>query len=129
MKRIKRWFQRLIHKIRQRFGKTYDVHSGRVRDTVRFDGDLTLFVDGNAWQMLFAIEAAREAAKNVKIDSPEEERREAAMRFATAIFGAEQAEKLMDYYNGDAGTVLGVCGQYISERLIKRITSVQKKQK
>ena len=120
--RLKRLFSRL-------FSGAFDVYSGHVLDKVRFDGKLILEVEGNAWKMLSDIEEARNAAQSLKADSTEEEKKAVAMRFATAIFGGKQAEMLYDFYNGDTGSVLGVCGQYISKRLIKRISSVQKKQK
>ena len=119
----------LVQKVKQLLTGTYDVYSGHVQDKVRFDGGLVLRVDGDAWKMLFEVEAARQAAQSLKADSPEEDKKKAAMRFATAIFGENQAEKLMNFYHGDAGSMLGVCGQYINNRLIKKITRVQKRQK
>lgn len=123
------WIKALIQKLKQLITGTYDVYSGHVQDKVRFDGGLVLRVDGDAWKMLFEVEAARQAAQSLKADSPEDDKKKAAMRFATAVFGENQAEKLMNFYHGDAGSVLGVCGQYINNRLIKRITRVQKRQK
>lgn len=124
-----RWIKALIQKLKQLITGTYDVYSGHVQDKVRFDGGLVLRVDGDAWKILFEVEAAGKAAQSLKADSPDEDKKKAAMRFATAIFGENQAEKLMNFYHGDAGSVLGVCGQYINNRLIKRITRVQKRQK
>lgn len=124
-----RWIKALIQKLKQLITGTYDVYSGHVQDKVRFDGGVVLRVDGDAWKILFEVEAARQAVQSLKADSPEEDKKKAAMRFATAIFGVNQAEKLMNFYHGDAGSVLGVCGQYINNRLIKRITRVQKRQK
>ena len=124
-----RWIKALIQKLKQLITGTYDVYSGHVQDKVRFDGGLVLRVDGDAWKMLFDVEAARQSAQSLKADSPEEDKKKAAMRFATAIFGENQAEKLMNFYHGDVGSVLGVCGQYINNRLIKRITRVQQRQK
>ena len=51
----------------------------------------------------------------------------AAEFFAAVIFGKEQAEMLMAFYNDDAACVINVCGQYFRERLANKINKMQKK--
>lgn len=122
---LKRFFQRV---------KTYltgicDIHSGHVRAKARFDGDLTLLVDCDAGRIVMNIAKAQEEIANLKGNNTDEARKEAVFSFASAIFGKEQAEKLIEYYHGDEATVLNVCGQFFSKCLRKKITDAQKMEK
>lgn len=119
---LKRFFQRV---------KTYltgicDIHSGHVRAKARFDGDLTLHVDCDAGRLVVAIAKAQEEIANLKENNTDEARYEAVFGFASAMFGNEQAEKLMEYYHGDEASVINVCGQFFSKCLRKKITDAQK---
>ena len=106
----------------------FEARTGRVRDHVRFDGELTLYVDRDAYRMMTEIIAAGDAVRQVTIQGTPEELQTAALGFASSIFGIEQGKKLMNFYHGDAACVLNVCGKYFSVRLAKKITKVQKKQ-
>ena len=52
---------------------------------------------------------------------------ESARVFAEVIFGKEQAEKLIAFYENDALAVINACGMYFSQRLAKIITKAQKR--
>ena len=41
--------------------------------------------------------------------------------------GEEQAKALEEFYRGDAGCMITLCGTYFSKRLSKLITEAQKK--
>ena len=107
----------------------FEVRTGRVRDHVRFDGELTLYVDAEAGLLVRAIAEAQTAIHGITEKSTEEEQRTAAFSFASAIFGREQAASLMNFYHHDAACVLNVCGKYFTQRLGKLITKAQKRQK
>ena len=103
--------------------------SDYVHDRMTFragDERITLRVDRNGREIIAALNAAKEQMTRVGADSTEEEIREAAMAFAEALFGREQAEKLFELY-GNAGSVVNVCGQYFTNYLSKKITRAQKR--
>lgn len=110
--------------------KTYELSLNRVRDTVRVrEGAeaVTLEVDADPMKIVNSLNAARAQLTAVTNDSPAEEQEAAARTFASAIFGAEQAEKLMALYRNDAVCVINVCGRYFGDRLSKLIAEAQKK--
>ena len=61
-------------------------------------------------------------------NSSETERLEGARFFAAALFGEEQAQKVVDLFDGDAAAIITVCSDYFNNRLVKIITKVQKKE-
>lgn len=56
----------------------------------------------------------------------EDKARDAAISFAGAIFGTEQAEKLMDF-SVDANTALVAVTEYFNRRLAKKIHAAQRR--
>lgn len=101
----------------------------RVHDKVRIteSGEkITLAVDGDAARMVTALNNARNMLSGITEDSTDGERREAALIFATAIFGREQANQLMAFYGDDPICVINICGKYFSERLSALISKAQK---
>ena len=113
------------------FGRNV-ISLGHVHDriTVR-EGDesIVLRVDEDARKMIRGLNEAQRRMNGVKGESTEEEQREVAEFFAGVIFGTEQAAALMDLYNGDAASVIEVCGRYFSERLAGKIAKAQKRLK
>jgi len=106
----------------------------RVHDTVKvMEGgeSLILRVDGDPIQMTVGLNRAQKElqALNEMDDKTMEEVLPAARSFAGVIFGKEQAEKLAEFYNGDAACVISVCGQYLEKRLAGLIVKAQKKQR
>ena len=101
-----------------------------VSDTVRFrnvDKTLTLTVRTGASSVVLGIKKAQERFKTLNDQSPETERAAAAKEFAEAMFGGEQAERLIQFYDNDSLAVVNACGMYFSNRLTKLITKAQKK--
>lgn len=100
----------------------------RVRDKVRFFAgreSLMLEVNDDPMRMVSALNDVRKRLTEVTQESTEEEQRDAALRFASVIFGETQAKRLMEFYGDDATCVINVCGQYFSRRLSKRIRKAQ----
>ena len=112
---------RPFQRIKQYFTGICDIHSGHVRAKARFDGDLTLHVDCDAGRLVVAITKAQEEIAHLKDENTAEKRREAVIGFASAIFGKEQAERLMEYNHDDEASVLNVCGQFFSKCLRKKM--------
>lgn len=113
------------------FGKKYEMSLGHVHDSIRIreGGDaLDLTVDADPQRMVAALNKVQKAMHGINEDSTEEETRSVATLFAGAIFGTEQARKLMEFYHDDAGCVITLCGRYFADRLSKRISKAQKKQ-
>lgn len=114
------------------FNKGYKITLNRVHDTVVVhEGNerLSLIVNGDSMRMVGGLTKAQEKMKALNNDSTEEEIKEAAVYFATVIFGKEQAEKLSAFYADDPASVISVCGKYFRERLAGKISKVQKRLK
>lgn len=104
----------------------------RVHDRVRISEgseQLILQVDGDPMRMVAGLSEAQKRMQALTNESTEEEQHGAALYFATVIFGRDQADQLMDFYHGDAGCIINVCGQYFQRRLGRLITRAQKKAK
>ena len=102
----------------------------RVRDhiIVREGSDkLPLTVDCDARSIITRIQKANKALSEATGDITDESQYKAAYGLAEAIFGKEQADKLMAFYSDDPGCVVTVCGLYFEKRLAKKITAAQKK--
>jgi len=112
--------------------KRYSITLNRVHDRVRITegGDnLDLYVDADPMRLVAGLSQAQKQLQTINAESTDEDETKAAEYFAQVIFGKEQAEKIMAFYHNDAGCVISVCGRYFEERLAKRITAAQKKQK
>lgn len=112
------------------FFKRYTMSLNHVHDTIdiREGGEtLTLKVDADAMRMVVGLNKAREILQTIREDTTEEDQKKAALYFANVIFGQEQADKLLEFYRGDAGCVINVCGQYFAKRLSGLIAKAQKK--
>lgn len=98
-----------------------------VHDKVRFvagDNKLVLRVDKSGRKIVSDLNKAKELMAQVTDESMEEDMKTAAMAFASAIFGDEQAKQLFDLY-GNPVSVVNVCGQYFGVSLKKKITAAQ----
>ena len=112
------------------FFKKHEITQGRVRDKISFreGGEvLTLRVDGDAMRFVAGLTQAQEILKQITVDSTDEEIASAARFFATVIFGDKQADQLMEFYMGDGGCVVNVCGKYFRDFLLKKVTKAQKR--
>lgn len=114
------------------FGRVHTISLHHVRDTVKVtegSESLMLKVDADPMRLTAALNLARARLQGITQETPEEEGRAAAQFFAECIFGAEQAEKMMAFYNNDPLCVMNVCGQYFRTRLNKLIEKAQKNAK
>ena len=115
------------------FRKGYGITLNRVHDTIRINENgetLPLTVSADPMRIVAGLNKAQKKLNdlvNKETEPAEEEIKEAAEYFATVIFGKEQAEMLMAFYNDDAACVINVCGTYFRERLGKKISQMQKK--
>lgn len=90
------------------------------------DKTLTLYVRSNATSLVTGLKLAQEKLKALSDDSDECQRMNAARFFAKSIFGEEQADKLVDFYN-DPLAIVSVVGMYFEKRLKKKIMKAQKR--
>ena len=117
------------------FRTGFDISLNRVHDTVRINENgetLPLTVSADPLRIVAGLNKAQAKLNdlvNKKPEPTEAEMREAAEYFATVIFGKEQAEMLMAFYNDDAACVINVCGTYFKERLGNKISRMQKRMK
>ena len=101
-----------------------------VRDTVyasEGDEELMLRVDENVMMLARRIRGALADVEKAK-DDPEAIE-QAARTFARAVFGAEQAEKLTNFYSGNVFAVFEFTSKYFTSRLSRKITEMQKRAK
>lgn len=112
------------------FRRKYEITLNRVHDkiTVR-EGEerLELTVDEDPGRIISGLNKAQKMLQNITEETPEDERKRAALFFAETLFGSTQAEKLMAFYQADALAVISICGNYFRERLSKLIVKAQKK--
>ena len=100
-----------------------------VHDKVAFfcgDEKVILRVDKGGRQIIADLNAAKEIMENVTAENIDETMQDAALAFAGAIFGKEQAAKLLLMYNNPA-SVVNVCNQYFAKSLRKKIARAQVK--
>lgn len=111
--------------------KPFTIKLRRVHDKVAItngETSLMLTVDATPEKLVSGLLAARKQMQALGSESTKEEMQEAAKATAAAIFGDEQAQKLLDYYPEDtAMSVFDVCERYFSGRLNKLIEREQKK--
>lgn len=103
---------------------------GNIRDHVVFEegGDrLELTVDESPARLVSGMVRVRDKMEELDKDATEEKANAAAMEFAVVIFGAEQANKILKFYGGNAISVLRICEQYFTKRLRAIIVRKQKK--
>ena len=90
------------------------------------DKTLVLYVRSDAASLVVNLKQAQEKLKGMTDDSDECERMNAARFFARSIFGEEQGDQLVDFYN-DPMTIITAVGIYFDKQLKKKITKAQKK--
>lgn len=108
------------------FFRGYTLSTDRVRDRVRVrEGGRTLVltVSGEASRLVQAVSKVQEKLTAARA----EDAGECAEMFAEAVFGKEQAAKLLEFYGNDPYCVLEVCGKYFRNRLGGLITRKQMK--
>lgn len=105
----------------------------RVRDmiTIREGNEtLPLYVDSDANMLIKRLRTAQKAIDEAATSDSEEERQKAAIGLSEAMFGDEQTHKLLEFYHGDYGCVITICGMYFGDAkkgLGKKITKAQKR--
>ena len=109
------------------FNKEITPYSVEDKATFRnVDKTLTLYVRNDAASLVTGLKKAQEKLKEINDESDECERVNCARFFARTLFGEEQGDKLIDFYN-EPLAVITVCGMYFQKRLAKKITKAQKK--
>lgn len=106
-----------------------EINPYTVSDKVTFrnvDKTLTLYVRSNASSIVASLQKAKTVLSELASTSEEFERLNAARVFARGIFGEEQGDQLVDFYN-DPLAIITVLGTYFETRLSKIITKAQKK--
>ena len=106
-----------------------EINPYSVSDKVTFrnvDKTITLYVRGAAASFVVGLKKAQEKLIELNEESDECERVNVARFFARTLFGEDQGDKLVDFYN-EPMVVITVCGIYFKDRLAKKITKAQKK--
>ena len=90
------------------------------------DKTLVLYVRSDASSIVVNLKKAQEKLKELTDDSDNCEKVNTARFFASAIFGEDQGNQLVDFYN-DPLTVISACGIYFDKQLKNVITKAQKR--
>jgi hypothetical protein len=102
---------------------------GRVRDVITFresNEEIKLRVDADALTLMAGMKKLQ--ATLGELDANDETAvRRAAVEFSECLFGAEQSNRIFQFYSGDARAVIRACGEYSKRYLLKRITKAQEK--
>ena len=113
------------------FRKT-EINPYSVSDKVRFrnvDKTIDLAVKADASMLVTRLMKANTRLSAFDEDTSEEEKRSAALMFAGAMFGEEQAGKLLTFYDSEPLPMITACGLYFDTRLKKLIVKAQKRKK
>lgn len=106
-----------------------EINPYSVSDKVTFrnvDKALTLYVRADPSSLVVALRGAMTRMAALTDESADDEWASVALSYATAIFGEEQARRLLDFY-GSPLTVMRSCDNYFNEYLGAKITKLQKK--
>lgn len=109
----------------------FRISTNRVQDAVRVtEGKhtLDLTVDIDPYTFVPELKAAQDrlSAVEAATDDSTPQILQAATGFAAAIFGRQQAEKLLAFYGNHAAPVISVCTRYLTRRLIAKIKRAQR---
>lgn len=126
---MRKWLRQMKTRVLRLFGR--DVLSlGRVHGTLvikeGFD-KITLYVDADPMRLTAGLVQANREIQKWSDKATPKQRKEMALDFASVMFGREQAQKLMDFYHGDATCVVSVCAQYFSGTLSRLINKAQRR--
>ena len=108
----------------------YEISLNRVHDRFAVkEGNerLEIRVDSDPRMLVTKIRNANEKILEVQKNGSEENREQAARTFSEAMFGKEQTDRLLAFYNGDYSCMMTICGLYFEKRLSAKITKAQKK--
>ena len=106
-----------------------EINPYSVSDKVTFrnvDKTLTLYVRSDASTLVHNLKVAQDKLRELNDESSECEKVNAARFFAQSIFGEDQGNQLVDFYN-EPLAVISVIGLYFTRQLKKKITKAQKK--
>ena len=90
------------------------------------DKTLTLYVRSDATSLIVNLKKAQERLSEISEDTEECERVNTARFFARSVFGEEQGDQLVDFYNEPLAVITAV-SLYFDKQLKKKITKAQKK--
>ena len=90
------------------------------------DKTLTLYVRSDAAGLVVNLKKAQDKLKEISDESDECERVNAARFFARAVFGEEQGDRLVDFYN-EPLAIISAVGLYFDKQRKKKIAKAQKK--
>lgn len=115
------------------FRRELSLHRVRDHITIREGNDtLQLTVDSDPNMLIRGVRMAQKTLQQLQEEDNEELKETAAKQLSEAIFGKEQAARLLDFYGGSYECVITICGIYFGDQkngLGKKITKAQKKKR
>ena len=107
-----------------------EVNPYPISDNVTFrnvDKTINLSVRSDAPSLVLGLKRVQEKLTVMNDETEDSERIDAARFFARTLFGPDQGDALVKFYNEDALAIINACGIYFKTRLAKKITKAQKK--
>ena len=101
-----------------------------ISDNVTFrnvDKTINLSVRSDAPSLVLGLKKVQERLTGMNDNTEDSERIDAARFFARTLFGNDQGDNLVLFYNEDPLAIINACGIYFQRRLAKKITKAQKK--
>jgi hypothetical protein len=110
----------------------HEINPFNITDKVTFrniDRTVNLTVRADAMALVRGLTQVNATLSGMTSDTPEEEQRSIAHAYAAVIFGAAQADALVDLYDRDPVHIIQACNMYFTSRLAPKLTKIQKRQK
>lgn len=108
----------------------HEINPYPISDNITFrnvDKTINLSVRSDAPSIVLGLKKAQEKLTGLNDDADDSERIDAARFFARTLFGTDQGDSLVQFYNDDPLAIISACGMYFQKRLAKKITKAQKK--
>ena len=108
----------------------YTITTNRVRDKVAFvEGNerIVLTVDVDPFGVIGDMQGVVSDLRKLNEDTPDEEVMRIATELGKRMFGDEQTERLIEFYNHNEKQLFNVLVKYFTERLNKLIADAQKR--
>ena len=108
----------------------HEINPYPISDKVTFrnvDQTITLTVRSDAPALVVGMKRVMDKLSKLNDEAEESEQIDAARFYARTLFGDEQGDNLVKFYNDDALAIVNACGICFQKRLVKKITKAQKK--
>jgi hypothetical protein len=108
----------------------HEINPYPISDKIAFrnlDKTISLSVRSDAPSLVLGMKRVYERLTGLNDETEISEQIDVARFYARTLFGTDQGDALVRFYNEDALAIISACGMYFQKRLAKKITKAQKK--